>query len=36
VLSKCEYGKDNYNLPVPARGNIVNPPLLDEGKLEDV
>jgi adenine-specific DNA-methyltransferase len=30
VLSKCEYGKDNYNL------NIVNPPELDEEDWEDV
>jgi adenine-specific DNA-methyltransferase len=29
VLSKCEFGVDNYNL------NIVNPPELDEEELED-
>jgi len=30
VLSKCEYGVDNYNL------NIVNPPELDEEEWDDV
>jgi len=30
VLSKCEYGADNYNL------NIINPPELDEGEWDDV
>jgi len=30
VLSKCEYGVDNYDL------NIVNPPELDEGEWDDV
>ena len=30
VLSKCEYGADNYNL------NIVNPPELDEEEWDDV
>jgi adenine-specific DNA-methyltransferase len=29
VLSKCEYGVDNYNL------NIVNPPELTEEELDD-
>ncbi len=29
VLSKCEYGVDNYNL------NIVSPPELDEEEWED-
>jgi adenine-specific DNA-methyltransferase len=30
VLSKCEYGADNYNL------NIINPPELDEEEWDDV
>ena len=29
VLSKCEYGVDNYNL------NIIDPPELDEEEWED-